>query len=224
MKTGLAPSRDYAEWVRLPQGYEYIEVLDIVDPDTIFVYLDDIMVRQVPVSVENISIVPEQGYFQVGPVSFHTDSVRILGPQSKIKDMHFVYTEEKEYSGKKKDFSDRVKLQKIYQSLVEYEVSEVEFNADVQKLGEVEIRNVPVTMEAQPRRYSVRIDPDVVTLHVSGGVDYISLLTPEDFKATISFNRQWRRLMDYRTPVTIEMPENVVAVKTTPEMFTVNIN
>ena len=63
---------------------------------------------------------------------------------------------------------------------------------DVQRLAEIEIPEVPVTVINTPENYEVVPLPSLVTLYVKGGEKILAEATANDFQVVIDFARDWQ--------------------------------
>lgn len=214
----------YLDDLKLPRGFEtLLKVQNIVSPDTITVVIEDLVTRKIPVNDKNIKIIPEVGYIVVGNLRFEPDSVSVSGAKSQVEEILYIFTEVKSFSGKKKDFSEVIKLENNQDILYGISVREVSFSADIQKIGEVVIPNISVQINGRPASRMVEIIPSIIDVTLTGGADFLSELKPEDITAVVEFERSWERWGRYNAEVSIIAPEGILSYKISPGNIEVEV-
>lgn len=216
--------KEYSHWINLPSGLgDVITFNGIVKPDIIKVEIDDQDFVLFPVNDDNLLITVKEGYTKVGKALFNPDSVLVTGPRSTVSQMKRILTVVESYENKSKDFSETIALETLHDSIVTYSITEVKVSADIQKIGEKVIRNIPIRVLQKPQSYNVQVKPDTLTITFKGGVDYIKYLTKDDFIASVTFDRSWVKGEDYVVFVDVKAPEYLIEYEISPMEFTVEV-
>lgn len=177
------------EMVNVSRRTHDISFVQVLNPDEVAVVLAQLARTRVPV-VPRITVEPVLGYVVVGGVRVDPDSIEIRGPQNYIASVQQVYTQERQFRGVKYRFSGKVPLQRLPDSLhIEYSVYEVHYEVDLQKLLELEMKEVPVTVINVPRGWKVTPIPSTVNVTLIGGERLLMQLSREDVKAYIDYSR-----------------------------------
>lgn len=200
----------------VPEGSS-IEPLGIVEPETVYVDLDRFASRKVPVR-SDLTLVPLDGYMQVGSVRFEPDSILVRGPQSLVSQISEVVTISKEYSSLPKTLQDHVPIVPPAWQTVHYSEHNVRFTADIQRIGERVMADIPVLVTHVPRGVKVNAVPSLLSLKLQGGVKVLAGLTEEDIQATIDYRSRYR-YRGNRIPANIEVPPGVTFSESKPKAF-----
>jgi YbbR domain-containing protein len=177
------------QMVHRPRGGAALTPLQILAPDTVRVQLTNRLEKTIPViAAVNITTVP--GYTVVQPWRLDPDSVKISGPKETVRNIDSVLTVHKEFTSAQQRFSQRLRLQPFPESMrIRLAVDEIDFFADVQKLIEVTLQEIPVQVQNVPARLKVTPVPSTLSLTVEGGEQLLLNLKREDIKAYIDFAR-----------------------------------
>ncbi|MBN2013440.1 hypothetical protein JW960_29185 [candidate division KSB1 bacterium] len=173
--------------IRLPHE-STIEILNILEPDSIYVEIADLEMRAIPV-LPQISIETVSGYTIVNGVKLSQDSVHVVGPKKQLDSLKYIETEKLHFKNKKHDINKEVELvtPKIkYIKLLENSIS---FTVDIQKLMEKRLVEIPVEVINKPPNYSVTVIPSSLSLTLIGGVDVLLPLESKDIKAYIDYTK-----------------------------------
>jgi len=160
--------------------------LQILYPDTVRVRLTDLLEKPVRV-VSAVKIAPTPGYTVVGPLLFSPDSVLISGPEEIIRAIDSVATEMKEFANIQQPVSARLALRQWPR--LHFSTGTVEMTADVQKLIEVALQEIPVHVQNAPAHWRVTTVPSTLALTVEGGEKLLLNLKREDIVAYIDYGR-----------------------------------
>jgi len=165
-----------------------IEILNIVDPETVTVTITRLITRKVPV-VPEVQIQTLPGYTVVGPLKLEPDSVEVVGPPSAIKTITAVHTQKKLYRKIKRDLEKKIRLLKPPFEHVKILTDEVYLTVDVQKLMEKKLYEIPVAVINTPRNLKVTVLPSTLSLVLEGGSDLLLNVTKKDVKAYIDYQK-----------------------------------
>ena len=131
-----------------------------VNPDTLFMYFDKIVTKQVGV-IPRIEVIPEKQYLIKGNIMVNPDTVTITGPKQILDTIRNVSTKYKKLKG----LDETVTLSMPLVTYKEYSVSEkrVMVTVPVEQFTEAEFR-VRVTILNNPDSVNIKIFPDAVTV------------------------------------------------------------
>lgn len=189
----------------------------ILDIDTVWVRLDRFAEKRVPIRSQ-LSLSLSDGYTHVGEISLEPDTILIQGPEKLLTAISEIPTVPQAFSNVIKKIDGRIELLPPEQSTVSYSVEEVRFEADVQRIGERIIRDIPVNVTHVARGYSVTVVPSTFSLTIQGGVNILSRINTEDIEATIDFRRR-RQYRGKRIPAKIDVPEGITFSDARPASF-----
>ena len=189
----------------------------IIGTDSIHVELDRFAQKKVRITPQ-MSVVPEDGYTQVGPILFEPDSVVVSGPKSVVDTLVRVNTVRREFTGLIKSLSGKIGFPSALPTMIEYSDPDVRFQIDIQRLGEKSIPDIPIRVINVPRGITVQAVPATLSLRLQGGVELLSRITKEDIEATIDY-RSRARYRGKRIPATIVVPPDIDFSNARPKDF-----
>jgi YbbR domain-containing protein len=177
------------EMVSTPRGGSGLTALQILYPDTIRVQLSNLAARPIPVKAGvKISTVP--GYTVMLPWHLTPDSVVVSGPEEAVRHLDSIVTENKEFANVQDPVSANLRLQPpATPELMRLSASAVKFFADVQKLIEVTLHEIPVRVQNAPSHLRITPVPSTLSLTVEGGEKLLLNLNREDIVAYIDYAR-----------------------------------
>jgi len=191
--------------------------LGIVSPKTVHIQLDEQISRRIPVR-SNLRLVPMDSYMIVGDVRLNPDSIIIEGPKTLVDTMHYVSTVASDYVELVRRIEGRVSLEKPAASTVMYSRDKVSFSADIQRIGEIQLTEIPVHISHLPPGIKGMVIPSTLTLELQGGVNVLRQLRKEDVSATIDY-RSRHRYPGNRIPATIQVPQDISFSNVQPQFF-----
>mgnify|MGYP001185320496 CR=1 FL=1 len=176
----------YSQKVVVPAGFE-LDFVEVVQPDSIHISLDDYMIK--PVSVESSVIVkPLAGFIMIGKANIYPKIIELKGPREIIRNVNELETIEKTFNSVESSIKARIDLKFDFPRVVESSDTSVIFEAKIESIGERIISEVPVNILNIPEGIISFANPSTVSLTVSGGVDFIASLEPNDIYVSIDFN------------------------------------
>jgi len=101
--------KDFQKWIKIPRGFSGLIDFEFKSPDKINLNLEKKMTKKVPVSTENIEFLTTEGYYTYIK-KIKPDSVFLSGPIDIVRDINKINTESINYAGKKRSFTDELKL------------------------------------------------------------------------------------------------------------------
>jgi YbbR domain-containing protein len=192
--------------------------LQIFYPDTVWVRLTALLAKPVRVSAD-VKIATIPGYAVMPPLRVKPDSVIISGPEEIVQTIDSVVTESKEFSNVQQSFSTLLRLQAFPKSRqITLSNQTVQFDADVQKLIEVTLQEIPVQVHNVPRHLKITPVPSTLSLTVEGGEKLLLHLKKENILAYIDYARM-RDSAAVGHPAYIRTPEGVRYRDVNPALF-----
>jgi len=200
----------------VPRGFG-ITALRIVKPTSVLIRLDRFSMKKVPV-IPDVELIPMDAYTVVGGIHAFPDSITVSGPESVIKDIRRVMTESSQYHELIKEISDEVDLLSPDNKTVTYSQKSVKFEADVQRIGEIEMTEIPVRVLHVPPGEKVIVIPSTFSLKLQGGVRVLKDINRQDVYATVDYKSRYR-YGGRRIPATIEVPPDINFSDVRPKFF-----
>lgn len=210
---------DYLVFLDLPSRLN-LEVVEILEPKTLELKVDDFIVSQIPVQFSGI-VETEPGYI-VLDTTYSTDSVRVSGPKSILDTIKFISTENPIFENQKYAFSKRLKLQSPVPDFININPNEIDVQFEVQRIVERVVYEIPVIIQNVPNNLIVESTPPFLSLRIKGGEKFVEKITNEEIQAEIDFSAQYKpELPDY--PVSIETPEGISWLESSPKTFKLTV-
>jgi YbbR domain-containing protein len=208
------------EEIPIPEGLE-LKVEEIVSPKSIKINLDRLMEKKVPIHSQ-ITILPKEGYLQVGEVSLVPHEVVISGPIKLVKGIESIETEKKVLEGVTEPISDHIGLTSPKGYNLELSFRQASFRADVQKAIEQKIPGVPVETVNLSGGRKIELEPESIDVVIFGGENVVNQLTPDQIKVTIDCARV-KRNVETKLPPFVKLPSTVSLIRTEPDSLGVTI-
>ncbi len=200
----------------IPEDLNVVPV-KIVKPESIFVELDRFITRKLPIQPQ-ISTIPMDGYIQVGEINIVPDSLIVSGPQSLVNNIDRIITEEKTYRNLVKPISNKIAIVPPRWETVQYSSSQTTFYADIQRIGEKTVSEIPVQVFGLPKNMKASVIPSTLSVKLQGGVKKLSKIKKEDITAIIDFQKH--ALYDRKkVPAIIKLPPEINLSDVRPAFF-----
>jgi len=188
-----------------------------IEPRTVVIQLDDVLVKQVPV-VARVQILPDSGFEMFGGMAITPAELTVQGPQSQVKPVDTLYTVPLALRAVRAPVRRQLPIDTS--SLGGLRISpraEVTLTADVGELGDLVIEGIPVTVEADaPGSWSV--EPLIATVTVHGRRRRLSSLTRDSVRAVAYVVGE---PAETRVALRVTPPQGVTTVRVTPDSVTV---
>ncbi|MDZ7384986.1 MAG: CdaR family protein [candidate division KSB1 bacterium] len=196
-----------------------IEVLEVLSPKEALLVLEPRVERTIPVQPK-VAVQPLNGYAVVGAVHVEPESVSVAGPESLVRTVERWATKSRQFARATRDVRVRVPLEEPVDQKLTVNRREVLVVADVQKLMERVMHDIPVQARNIPPGYRAFVVPPKLTLTIEGGVDVVTKVSAEQITAYV----EWRlpaspEQVDF--PAVIETPEGVSWRDVSPQRFKV---
>lgn len=173
--------------VHVPRRNFPVTPRQVISPSTIAVKLSDLHTRAVPIA-PRIEIHTLPGYTVVGGLRLEPDSVAITGPAELVKNITSVPTERLIRKDVRESIATTIALETFPDSTwLELSLKRTEVVADVQKIIELNLQEIPVHVRNAPPHLNVTAVPSTLSLTVEGGEHLLLNLKREDLTAYIDF-------------------------------------
>ncbi|MDZ7267275.1 MAG: hypothetical protein ONB48_08085 [candidate division KSB1 bacterium] len=191
----------------------------ILSPTEVEIVLGNLRHQQVAIKPA-ADIRPAAGFTVVGKIRSVPDSVKISGPENFVKGITHLTTVPCSARNLRASFKQQVALQVLPDSLhIDVPVKTVTLTADIQKLVEITLPEIPVQVKNAPRHLTVTPLPSTLSLTLEGGEQLLLGLKREDIVAVIDYQqvREMRPQEGYQ-PI-IMVPEGVSYRNLKPSSF-----
>ena len=209
----------HSDNIQLPGGF-HPKSINIVEPDTVKIRLDDLERKQVPIR-SLVTIIPKAGYALLGKPILVEDSVTVWGARSYVRGIREVVTDSITFDDVSGDFRKEIPLD-IKDDRLEYNIDMVEVTARVDRLGQIDLDGVPVSIEAVPSNRQVISEPSQVTLVVKGAVSLLRDLRNDSLRAVINFRKSWNPDVKMYQPE-VNLPDGVELVTIKPNQVHLDV-
>lgn len=158
-----------------------MELVDI-NPDTLFLTMDQLLDRKVPV-VLNGEIGFEKQFILADSVRFEPDSVTISGPASVVDTIAAVYSKYLVTEKLKDTYTKKIPLQKY--SAVALSHSEATITILVEPFSEKSF-SVPILVTGLPDSLRLKTFPSSVEVTFRAGMSQFETISPDNFRASVN--------------------------------------
>jgi YbbR domain-containing protein len=200
----------------IPPNSDLIPVR-MLGPDQLRIHLDQFMHKEIPVT-PSLTIIPVDGFIQVGPIRIQPDSVSVSGPRTLIRNLHSISTQSKLLKNVLKKVEGKIDLEIAGVPRISFSTDQVRFAADIQMLHEEWLQDIPVHVIHAPADVQVQAIPSTLSLRIQGGVELIKRLKKEEVWAVIDFQNR-HRYSDEGIPASIDVPEGITFTEVKPKFF-----
>ncbi len=166
-----------SDMVVLPGGIN-ATVLEIIQPDTIGVVLDERLRLTVPVNVK-LDIEPEAGYV-VTQIKSIPNQVEVTGPKQIIDNLKQISTEYKKLEGIKRNTELELNLEIPQEYGLTIHPMKIRTVVNIERLVEKTFINLPIRSPNLQIGKHLIVEPPIATVTVIGGFTALSNLKPED--------------------------------------------
>lgn len=210
------------QMVEPPRRRGAILAREILYPDSVWIGLSSLIRRIVPV-IPSVTIQTVPGYILAAPISVNPDSILVDGAEEEVRGINKLLTEERTFNGVKSSLRHRLKIIPPKDASINLSVDGVEFSADVQKLIERTLEEIPVEIKNSPPSLQVTVVPSTVKLRLEGGEKILLDLRREDVHVYIDYERASREPAKFGHAAYISVPPGVRYSDVTPERFTLAV-
>ncbi len=207
----LVTSRFLPDAMNLPYGVDAVAAY----PETLVVSYETYAHRKVPL-IAQYDLRCRQGYGQVGPATLQPDSVEIRGAESIVRNLTGWRIVRQDFTDATSDISVAAPLADSLQSLVHLSARKTQLTIPVQQLADVEFHPVPVTVTGVPAAHQVLLSPSAVSVFVRGGIQNLSRVGAQDFRAAVDYATLLQDTLGEVVPQ-VEIPQGLMLLRVTPE-------
>lgn len=197
---------NYPQKIYIPNSFN-IEYVEVIYPDSLHIALDDIMVKEVPV-INNFHVTAAPGYLIMGRPVLNPRQIEISGPKELVRDISELDLVADTLIGAENPIRESVRIEGL-DRLINVSQPTVEYRLDVQAIGERIISEIPVTVTNILPNLRVFVNPRTVSLTITGGLNQIASVDPEDIEVTIDFGAQWNPRQQFYEP-SVRVPSGLI--------------
>lgn len=198
-----------------------LEPIAFVTADTLNFTLEPLKAREVPV-VSKIEIRPVPGYTVVGGIQLSPNKVSITGPKSMVDSTDGIETDYTQLSEINKDISGIIRLTNPDAEKISIDITEVSYTADIQQLGEKDIRDIPVRVLNAPEAVRASVLPSTLSLKIKGGFELLESIHKGDILAYVDY-RQYESSGESVLLPLFKTPNEITIFEVFPEKFELRI-
>lgn len=199
-------------FAKIPQGLS-VEPIEIVDPDTVKVRLEDLVTSRIPI-VPQVEVNPSPGYVMVGQVTTLPDSATLSGPRSIIRTISQITTKELTISSVEKSGNRPLDLILPDQNYFRVLPPRVQVLYDIDKLADRKIDQIPIRTVNVPRGRNALIEPSKLSVVVRGPSGKLAELKVDDIDAFVNLRRWNSRKKNYEPE--FRLPGGLELIKSIP--------
>lgn len=196
-----------------------ISLEDIISPKTITLVVDRLGEATVKVQPDLITE-PEKGYAVSRISTPEPDKVTITGPQSQIRRINEVNTEQKELNGLRNDLKLTLALAKPDIFGVALDPDSVSLTVEVVAVKTRVFDNIPIVIYNTPAGKVAVSSPSTITIELTGPPADIDLLNRNAIIASADFARL---SADGKVPIKIDCPSKFRVKNSSADSVTVSV-
>ena len=205
--------------VEMPGGLD-ITPVQIINPDTVRISVDDKYSSELPI-IPQVTINTRAGYVLVGDIECEPSTISIEGPFSVLRDLKNLVTEERYFEDVNRNIHQKIEILLPHPHITT-DINTVTIKAEVERLTEVQFRNVLIRVTNPPSEMMVELEPPSVAVKVSGAVSIIKKLGIDNIIAEITLPDEWRQDIFTASPI-ITLPDGIELVKLQPDTVYISL-
>ncbi|RKZ32224.1 hypothetical protein DRQ33_06265 [bacterium] len=194
-----------------------IELVEVLSPREIEIYLDRRTTREVPVK-SRLTVIPADGMYCPEPPKLKPSVVTLEGPESKLLQINSIYTVQETLRGFNIFTTFLVPLERP-DELVRPIPDTISVLVQVAKLAQRRIENISIKLVNFPRMAGA-IEPSMLDVIISGPGDKVEKIAPEQIEVYVNYNDiKEEKDTDKIVPIkpTVIVPDEVQVIGTDPE-------
>jgi hypothetical protein len=180
----IQTNRALSENMILPEGVVAIRAY----PETLFVKVDRFLKKKVPLHVGALSVSFKQDFGLMRDIQITPDSIMLEGAESVLRSIQSWPIESRTYTDLSLPVAEEVPVVDSLHGAVKFRTEKVSLYIPTEQLADLSFEGIRVTIKDVPRDREVLLGHQTVTVYVRGGVNYLSTLSEEDFRAEIAFD------------------------------------
>jgi len=202
---------DVIDRVRIPIGMQPVDM----NPESLYFGFDSYTQKRVPVLL-NAETEFRTGYGQVGETVVIPDSITIGGATSLLATIGGWPTTRTRFNDMRSPLDAELPLADSASHYLRLSPQTIRVMIDVQQFAEKTISGLPVETHAVPKNKEVILIPPKIDLIVRGGVEQLSALGNDRFKASVDYGMILTDSTGYTDPIVVS-PKGVQLVTKKPE-------
>lgn len=208
---------------RLLQSLTALEQTEIknINPDYFIVTLGNVDSKDVQIE-NNITIIPRQGFVQVGDVELTPNITNIKGYSKVIKEIRSTLTENIVVEDVFKKTKGRINVLDTFNQSIRIKPRNISYSFDVQQNCNIELRQLPIEVRGGQYEITNRLSPLRINVLLQGGVEEIAKINPGDVRVVLDYKEIINDSTGILVPKVI-LPPNVNLIKTEPKFIYHNI-
>ncbi|MBN2412298.1 YbbR-like domain-containing protein [candidate division KSB1 bacterium] len=165
-----------------------LQILKLIEPDSIELQIERLIVKELPIQ-NNIQVLPQAGYTLVDDIKIEPDLALIKGPKSVIDTFKTISTDNLVLENLKYPVHKQINLISPNIENLSLLNQKATLSADIQKLMEKKISNIPVGVINLPPNVSALVIPAHFSLVIQGGVNVVFPINEKDIEAYIDYKK-----------------------------------
>lgn len=208
---------------KLLQSLTALELTEIknINPDYFIVTLGNVDSKDVTVE-SNITVIPRQGFVQVGNFELAPNTTNIKGYSKVIKEIRSILTENVVLEDVFKKTKGRINVLDTFNQSIRIKPRNISYSFDVQQNCNIELRQLPIEVRGGQYEISSRLSPLRINVLLQGGVEEIAKINPGDVRVVLDYKEIINDSTGILVPKII-LPPNVNLIKTEPKFIYHNI-
>lgn len=186
--------------------------VESIQPDTLIFPFGTLSVKKVPVKL-NSNVTYASGYDTFKGMIITPDSVKVIGSDTEIKNIHYIETSELKLLSVKENINATVKL-KIPKGghTLKLSQNEISVKAEVQKFTEGTLE-IPIVINNLPPETKINYFPKTIKVSYEVSLKDYNSIKPGGFKIECDYSDIEASNKSYFTAKFKKVPENVKRVK-----------
>lgn len=207
------------EMIDIPE-YLDLSVTEIVLPKVLKINLQKFEEKKVPI-ISQLSFFPEKGYFIKGEVRFIPDRVRVRGPSESVRKAKFILTQKEEFQDINKSFSESIDLISPPFFNLRIFPQRVDFSVEINEGKVTRWEKLPIEIVNLPKGKKGYLSPQTVDLELIGEKETLEKFDPGRVKVII--DSKGLKKGKIKVSPLIQLPENIILLKSEPDSFNLEI-
>jgi YbbR domain-containing protein len=207
---------EHLQSIKLPPKVA-AQILSVASQDTLRIRTEKLITKIVPIRV-NVDVTCAAGYVMVGGFRARPDVISVTCPEGYADSVAFVPTEHRQLSDLEMGKEIKIRVAPSANKNIQFRQTEVTVSLDVQRLGEIELDNLPVRLVNVPSNLNLIVQPSTFSIKVRGGVDFLAKLSRDSVQGFIDYRSE--ELLYHPQPrLTIMVPHDISWSQITPNRF-----
>ena len=202
------------EQIPIPEGLE-LRVTNILPPKNLKIRLDYPTEKKVKVQ-PHIKILPADGFEQVNELHYNPKEVVISGPRMWVRGLKVIHTQETVIENAQEPVSNQVDLILPEGYNLSLSSKRIDFSVNIERTVEREIFNLPVGLVNIPKRREIILEPDSISVTISGAESVVNQMSPDKIKVTVNCAKA-KRNETVKLPVLVKLLTKVELKKVEPD-------